>query len=91
VLWYNPTIKSMEDAPAPLVDAQAIEMLSGHPDSEEFIEEYRRRHATSGIVEALMLTGQTFLLVDQRATTPKEVLGQKKGSGCYTRPFPHPY
>ena len=71
MLWYNPTIERMEDAPAPLVDAQAIQMLSGHPDSEEFIEEYRRRRATSGIVEALVLTGQTFLLLEQGQQPPR--------------------
>jgi hypothetical protein len=38
--WYNPTKRIMESVPAPLVDAQAIEMLSGHPDSDEFIEIY---------------------------------------------------
>ena len=44
-------------------DAQAIEMLSGHPDSDRFIDEYRRLRATqiySDTVEALALTGETF-------------------------------
>ena len=31
-------------------DAQAIELLSGHPGSDEFIEEYRRWRATKSEV-----------------------------------------
>jgi hypothetical protein len=59
--WYNPTTRMMEeDALTPLVDAQAIDMLSGHPDSDEFIEEYRRWRQSYGIVEALQRTGDTF-------------------------------
>ena len=53
--WYNPVIKEEEDVPAPMSDAQAIEMLSGHPDSDRFIDEYRRLRATqiySDTVEA---------------------------------------
>ena len=39
--WYNPVRRVEEEVPAPMSDAQAIELLSGHPDSDEFIEEYR--------------------------------------------------
>ena len=35
--WYNPTLRAEEEVPAPMSDAQAIEMLSGHPDSDRFI------------------------------------------------------
>jgi hypothetical protein len=62
--WYNPKTRTMEDVPAPLVDAQAIEMLSGHPDSDEFIEVYRRWRASYGIVEALQRTGDEFRMRD---------------------------
>jgi hypothetical protein len=59
--WYNPTTCTMEeDASAPVVDTQAIEMLSGHPESDEFIEEYRRWRQSCGIVEALQRTVDTF-------------------------------
>ena len=68
--WYNPAKRVEEDIPAPVSEAQAIGLLDWHPNSEEFIEEYRRRRATSGIVEALVLTGQTFLLVDQEGQQP---------------------
>jgi hypothetical protein len=47
--WYNPTTRTEEDVPAPMSDAQAIEMLSGHPDSDWFIEEYQEVvHHTRG-------------------------------------------
>jgi hypothetical protein len=56
--WYNPVAKEEGDLPTPMSDAQAIEMLSGHPDSDRFIEDYRRMRAMHpGIVEALVLTG----------------------------------
>jgi hypothetical protein len=44
--WYNPKSRLNEEVPAPMSDAQAIELLSGDPDSDEFIEEYRRWRAT---------------------------------------------
>ena len=47
--WYNPTTRSMEHARHPRSDAQAIEMLSGHPDSDEFIEVYRGCRITEGV------------------------------------------
>ena len=43
--WYNPLRRSYEEVPAPISDAQAIELLSGQLDSKEFIEEYRRWRA----------------------------------------------
>jgi hypothetical protein len=53
-------LRVMEYVPAPLVDAQAIAMLSGHPDSDEFIEVYRTWRTSYGIVEALQRTGDEF-------------------------------
>ena len=40
--WYNPARRVEEEVPAPMSDAQSIELLSGHPAFAEFIEEYRR-------------------------------------------------
>ena len=52
-------------------DAQAIELLSGHPDSDEFIEEYRRWRATQpDVVEALIHTGLAFHLGHGRGQPP---------------------
>ncbi len=39
--WYNPIRRVEEEVPAPMSEAQAIEMLSGHPDSDWFIAVYR--------------------------------------------------
>ena len=65
--WYNPKTRINEEVPAPMSDAQAIELLSGHPDSDEFIEEYRRWRAThSDVVRALILTGGAFYEEHQR-------------------------
>ena len=69
--WYNPIIREMENAPKPLNDAQAIEMLSGHPNSDEFIQEYRRWRATRHIVEVLIYTGHTFQMRDQGLQPPR--------------------
>ena len=69
--WYNPVTKVEEDVPSPMSDAQAIEMLSGHSDSDRFIEEYRRLSATHpDTVEALALTGETFYREHRRGQPP---------------------
>ena len=65
--WYNPKTRINEEVPVPMSDAQSIELLSGHPDSDEFIEEYRRWRAThSDVVRALILTGGAFYVEHQR-------------------------
>src|ERR687898_230010 len=69
--WYNPTRRVEEEDPAPMSEAQAIELLSGHPDSDEFIEEYRRWRATeSDVVGALVLTGEAFYMAHRRGQPP---------------------
>ncbi len=69
--WYNPARRAQEEVPAPMSEAQAIEMLSGHPDSDEFIEEYRRWRATqSYVMGALILTGESFYMAHQRGQPP---------------------
>ncbi len=61
--WYNPTIDTSERVEAPATDEQAIRMLSGTPDSAEFIKEYRRlRRSNSPIEQALILVGHEFRL-----------------------------
>jgi hypothetical protein len=66
--WYNPVRRVYEEVPPPMSDAQAIELLSGHPDPDEFIEEYRRWRATQmDVVEALILTGGAFYVEHQRS------------------------
>jgi len=41
--WYNSLTMEEEGVSVPMSDAQAIEILSGHRDSDRFIEELRRR------------------------------------------------
>ena len=60
IRWYNPVIRTMEDADAPMAAAQAIDMLSGAPDSNEFIAQYRLWRQNHGTVEALLYTGEYF-------------------------------
>ena len=68
---YNPVRRVEEEVPAPMSDAQAIELLSGHPDSDEFIEEYRRWRARQpDVVEALIRTGMAFHLGHGRGQPP---------------------
>jgi hypothetical protein len=69
--WYNPLRRVVEEVPAPMSDAQAIELLSGHLGSDEFIEEYRRWRATqSDVVRALILTGGAFYIEHERGQPP---------------------
>jgi hypothetical protein len=69
--WYNPVTKEEEDVPAPMNDEQAIGMLSGHPDSDRFIEEYRRLSAThQNAIDALILTGEMFYREHRRGQSP---------------------
>jgi hypothetical protein len=52
-------------------EAQAIEMLSGHPDSDRFIEVYRQmRSRHSDLVQCLVLTGETLYMVHRKGQPP---------------------
>ncbi len=52
-------------------DAQAIEILSGHQDSDRFIEEYRRRRGMQAdVVQALIFTGEMFYREHRRGQPP---------------------
>ncbi len=68
--WYNQTTRADEDIPTPPNDARAIEMLSGHPDSDEFIEEYRWRRKTHDIEKAMIITGEVFYRKHHPAIAP---------------------
>jgi len=61
--WYNPTTRTSESVQAPSTDEQAIRMLSGTPESAEFVGEYRElRRSGSPIEQALVLVGHEFRL-----------------------------
>ena len=69
--WYNPLTMEEEGVSAPMSDAQAIEILSGHRDSERFIEEYRTRRAMqTDIVKALIFTGEMFYSEHRKGQPP---------------------
>lgn len=69
--WYNPRLGVEEEVPAPMSDAQAIEMLSGHADSDRFIEVYRQmRNRHPEIVQALIFAGEAFYMEHQRGQPP---------------------
>jgi hypothetical protein len=68
--WYNPTNGADEDISTPPNDARAIELLSGHPDSDEFIEEYRLRRKTHDIEKSMITTGEVFYRKHHPAITP---------------------
>ena len=69
--WYNPLRRVKEEVPAPMVDAQAIEMLSGDPDSDRFIEVYRQmRSRNPDLVQALIFTGEMFYTEHQKRQPP---------------------
>jgi hypothetical protein len=36
--WYNPKIRGVENVPAPKTNEEALEMLSGDPNSWKFVE-----------------------------------------------------
>jgi hypothetical protein len=69
--WYNPTKRVEEDISTPMSEAEAIGMLSWHPNSDEFIEEYRRKRMSNGIGEALVLTGETFYQKHRKERLPE--------------------
>ena len=69
--WYNPIRRAEEEVPAPMSEAQAIEMLSGHPDSDWFITVHRQmRSRHPDIVQALVFTGDVLYMEHQRGQPP---------------------
>jgi hypothetical protein len=61
--WYNPTTCASERVEAPFTDEQAIRMLAGTQDSQEFIKEYcELRRSGTPIEQALVLVGHEFRL-----------------------------
>jgi hypothetical protein len=68
--WYNLISRVEEEVPTPMPDAQAIELLSGHLGSEEFLGKYRRWRVTESDVGALILTGEAFYMKHRRGQPP---------------------
>ncbi len=61
--WYNPTTRTSERVEAPSTDAEALNMLSGAPESAKLVEAYGRlREADTPIERALVSVGHEFRL-----------------------------
>jgi hypothetical protein len=70
--WYNPKTREMEDISTPTSDTEAIEIIDGHPNSVEFIAEYRGlRTMHRSIAESLKCTGDTFRMVHREEHPPR--------------------
>ncbi len=56
--WYNPKEGKVEDVGGPSNDEEALEMLSGRPDSGRFVERYVvLREEGLGVEQALVFVG----------------------------------
>ncbi len=65
--WYNPITRTSERVQAPSTDEEALEMLSGHPDSGRFVEHYVvLREEGMGVEEALVFVGHRFRMFHLR-------------------------
>ena len=61
--WYNPITGASERVAAPSTDEEAVDMLTGDPDSAQFVEEYLKlRRSGAPIEQALVLVGHEFRL-----------------------------
>jgi hypothetical protein len=65
--WYNPKEGRVEDLRGPSTDEEALEMLSGHPDSGRFVERYVvLREEGMGVEQALVFVGHSLRMFDLR-------------------------
>ncbi len=65
--WYNLKEEKVEDVRAPSTDEEALEMLSGHPDSGRFVERYVvLREEGLGVEQALAFVGHSLRMFGPR-------------------------
>ena len=63
IYWYSPKLRASERVAAPSTDAEAIQMLAGHPDSAAFVTEYAElRYSGMEIETALTMVGHQIRL-----------------------------
>ncbi len=61
--WYNPITRLSERVASPSTDEEAVDMLTGDPNSAEFVREYLKlRRSGAPIEQALILVGHEFRL-----------------------------
>jgi hypothetical protein len=68
--WYNPKTQLNEEVPAPMSDAQAIELLSGHLTLMSSLKSTGAGARQPDVVEALIRTGLAFHLGHGRGQPP---------------------
>jgi hypothetical protein len=65
--WYKPGVGKVEEIRAPSTDEEALEMLSGHPDSGRFVERYVvLREEGLGVEQALVFVGHSLRMFPPR-------------------------
>ena len=65
--WYNPGAGKVEEVGAPSTDEEALEMLSGHPDSGRLVERYVvLREEGLGVEQALVFVGHRLRMFRPR-------------------------
>lgn len=65
--WYNPKTRSVENIPAPTTDEEALEILSGDPNSWKFVEQYiMLREEGMGVEQALIFVGHHWRMFHLR-------------------------
>jgi hypothetical protein len=65
--WYNPKIRGVENVPAPKTNEEALEMLSGDPNSWKFVEQYfMLREEGMGVEQALIFVGHHWRMFHLR-------------------------
>jgi hypothetical protein len=68
--WYNPKIRGVENVPAPKTNEEALEMLSGDPNSWKFVEQYfMLREEGMGVEQALIFVGHHWRMFHLRFQT----------------------
>jgi hypothetical protein len=69
--WYNPKEGKVEEVGAPSTDEEALEMLSGHPDSDGLVERYVvLREEGLGVEQALVFVGHSLRMHHPRHPNP---------------------
>jgi hypothetical protein len=65
--WYNPKTRGVENVPAPETDEEALETLSGDPNSWKFVEQYiMLREEGMGVEQALIFVGHHWRMFHLR-------------------------
>jgi len=84
--WYNPKSRSVEDVSAPSTDEEAVEMLSGAPNSGAHAEKYsERRREGMGVEQAMIFVGHhwrhTAIQAEgEKSRKEKELIDKAKGT-----------